>query len=139
MFTAPYILGLIWRVKTDETSALPVSRCLWFALVVSAQGQEKLTAGEAKDHIGEKATVCGIVVSSHYVVRSRGYPTFLNLDEPYTRQVLTMLIWSSHRPKFGDPEAKYGNKKICVTGAIKSYRGVAEIVTSEPAQIEIQK
>jgi len=34
-----------------------------------------------KDHVGETRTVCGNVVSTHYGVKSKGQPTFLNLDE----------------------------------------------------------
>ena len=101
--------------------------------------QKKLSTAEAKDHVGETATVCGNVVSTHYAVRSKGSPTFLNLDEPYPRQVFTILIWGSDRSKFGDPEAKFRDKKVCVTGLIKDYRGVPEIVVERPSQIEIQK
>lgn len=98
-----------------------------------------LTAAEAKNHIGEKATVCGNVVSTHYAARTKGNPTFLNLDEPYPKQIFTILIWGSDRSKFGDPEAKYGNKRVCVTGLIKDYKGVPEVVAEQPSQIEIQK
>lgn len=98
-----------------------------------------ITAVEAKNHVGERATVCGNVVSTHYAARTKGSPTFMNLDEPYPRQIFTILIWGSDRPKFGDPEAKYGNKRVCVTGLIKDYRGVPEVVAEQPSQIEIQK
>jgi hypothetical protein len=54
---------------------------------------KKLTAVEAKDHIGEQATVCGKVASTRYAATSRGKPTFLNLDKPYPSQVFTILIW----------------------------------------------
>jgi hypothetical protein len=33
-------------------------------LVLPVQAQKKLTAAEAKDHVGEPATVCGNVVST---------------------------------------------------------------------------
>jgi hypothetical protein len=101
--------------------------------------QTHITAAEAKNHVGERATVCGNVVSTHYAARSKGNPTFLNLDEPYPRQVFTILIWGSDRAKFGDPEAKYGNKRVCVTGLIKDYKGVPEVVAEQSSQIEIQK
>ncbi len=71
------------------------------------------TAGEAKNHVGEKGTVCGNVVSTHYSTRTKGNPTFLNLDEPYPKQIFTILIWGSDRAKFGDPEVRYGNKRVC--------------------------
>lgn len=105
----------------------------------SVYAQSKLTTAEARNHIGERATVCGNVVSTHYAVRTKGSPTFLNLDEPYPKQVFTILIWGSDRVKFGDPEAKYGNKKVCVTGLIKDYRGAPEVVVGQPSQIEVQK
>ena len=101
--------------------------------------QSKMTAAEAKNHIGNKATVCGAVVSTHYAARTKGEPTFLNLDEPYPRQIFTILIWGSDRAKFGNPEDKYGNKKVCVTGVIKDYKGVPEVIAQQPNQIEIQK
>jgi hypothetical protein len=111
-----------------------------FCFATSAKPQSgHITAAEAKNHVGERATVCGSVVSTHYAARSKGNPTFLNLDEPYPRQIFTILIWGSDRPKFGDPEAKYGNKRVCVTGLIKDYKSVPEVVVEQPSQIEIQK
>jgi hypothetical protein len=108
----------------------------WSALHAQAG---RLTSAEAKKHIGEKATVCGNVVSAHYAARTKGDPTFLNLDEPYPKQVFTILIWGNDRSKFGAPENTYANKKVCVTGTIKDYRGVPEVVAEQPSQIEIQK
>ena len=100
---------------------------------------KRITAAEAKDHIGDRATVCGRVASTHYAKSSRGEPTFLNLDEPYPKEIFTILIWGSDRGKFGTPESEYKSLQVCVTGKITSYRGVPEIVASEHGQIEIQK
>jgi DNA/RNA endonuclease YhcR with UshA esterase domain len=95
----------------------------------------KITAAEAKDHVGEVRTVCGKVVSTHYASGSKGQPTFLNLDEPYPKEVFTILIWGSDRAKFGTPETKYKDASVCVTGKITSYRGKPEIIATEPRQI----
>lgn len=103
-----------------------------------AQAQKPLTVAEAKEHVGQTATVCGDVASTHYAVRSRGNPTFINLDKPYPEQVFTVLVWGSDRPKFGDPEDAYRNKHICVTGKITDYKGVPEIAAHEPSQIKVQ-
>ena len=67
----------------------------------TAAQTNKITAAEAKDHVGETRTVCGKVVSTHYAAKSNGEPTFLNLDEPYPKEVFTILIWGSDRAKFG--------------------------------------
>jgi hypothetical protein len=73
--------------------------CLLTIPSVPAQ-TKKITAAEAKDHIGDRATVCGKVASTHYAKSSKGEPTFLNLDEPYPKEVFTILIWGSDRGKF---------------------------------------
>lgn len=101
-------------------------------------GQTSITAIEAKNHIGENLRVCGLVASTHYAVRTRGNPTFLNLDKPYPDQVFTALIWGSDRSRFAAPEERFANKRICVTGTISSYRGVPEIVLHDPSQIKVQ-
>ena len=100
---------------------------------------KKLTTAEAKDHFGEQATVCGKVASTRYAATTRGKPTFLNLDKPYPSQVFTVLIWGDNREKFGNPEEKYSDKQVCVTGKITEYRKAPEIVVSEPQNIEVQK
>jgi hypothetical protein len=49
-----------------------------------------------------------------------------------------VLIWGSDRSKFGAPEDSYADKHLCVTGQIKSYRGVPEIIAYDPSQIRAQ-
>ena len=119
-------------------SLIVLTFCLLTFPALQAQ-TKKLTTTEAKDHIGDRATVCGKVVSTHYAKSSKGEPTFLNLDEPYQKEVFTILIWGSDREKFGTPEDEYKGLRVCVTGKITSYRGRPEIVATERTQIEIQK
>ena len=61
------------------------------------------------------------------------------MDQPYPKQIFTILVWGTDRPKFGNPEEMYRDKEVCVTGKITVYRGAPEIVAHEPEQIEIQK
>jgi hypothetical protein len=111
---------------------------LAFGSCVAQAQTTKLTAAQAKDHIGERATVCGHVASTRYADRSKGQPTFLNLDEPYPRQIFTIVIWGEDRPKFGEPETKYKDKNVCVTAMITEYRGTPEVVAKDPGQIQNQ-
>ena len=104
----------------------------------SVAAQKKWTAAEAKDHVGETATVCGHVVSTRYAASTKGQPTFLNLDKPYPNQVFTAVIWGSNRSKFGKPEDDYKEKRVCVTGRIAEYRGKPEIVVDNPGQIAVE-
>jgi len=117
-----------------KASVIPVVVVLWAAL---GNAQTSISAAEAKNHVGERATVCGEVASTHYAARSRGNPTFINLDKPYPNQIFTVLIWGSDRPKFGDPEETYRSRRICVTGKITDYKDVPEIIAYEPSQIKV--
>ena len=99
---------------------------------------KRITPSEARDHIGEMATVFGKVASTKYATASRGKPTFINLHKPYPNQIFTIVIWGSNRSKFGQPEVTYRGKSVCVSGTIKEYRGVPEVIAYEPAQVKIQ-
>lgn len=101
-----------------------------------AYGQTQISASDAKNHVGEIATVCGQVASTHYAARSRGNPTFINLDKPYPNSIFTVVIWGSDRAKFGEPETSYSGKKICVTGNITLYRGAPETTVHDPSEIK---
>mgnify|MGYP001028984862 CR=1 FL=1 len=126
------------RVLASITAPLVSLAFLWI-LCAPLPAQQKLTAAQAKDHIGEEATVCGMVASTRYAATSRGKPTFLNLEKPYPNQVFTVVIWGENRAKFGKPEVDYEGKKICVTGTITSYRGVPQIVADNPKQIKLER
>jgi hypothetical protein len=116
---------------------ISLTLALLFGVATAQTGH--ITARQAKDHIGEIQTICGHVASTRYAPRSKSQPTFLNLDEPYPSQVFTILIWGENRTKFGEPEARYRDANVCVTGTITSYRGAPEIVATEPKQIVITK
>jgi len=95
---------------------------------------------DAINHIGQQATVCGNVSSTHFSSRSKGQPTFINLNRPYPNQIFTVLIWGSDRSKFpGAPENYYSNKRICVSGKIQQYKGAPEIVVKSANQISEEK
>ena len=123
---------------TSARSLITSLVLLLFAFCTAAQ-TNKIIAAETKDHVGETRTVCGKVASTHYATSSKGQPTFLNLDEPYPKEVFTILIWGSDRAKFGTPETKYKDERVCVTGKITSYRGKPEVIATEPSQIVEQK
>jgi hypothetical protein len=84
--------------------------------LVSVSAANSLTAQQAAAHIGETATVCGLVVSATYATRTKGQPTFLNFDCAYPNQVFTVMIWGGDRPKFGTPEQTFMGKRLCATG-----------------------
>jgi hypothetical protein len=116
---------------------LRVLRLAVFLLCVTlwVLADQSIPATEAAKHVGEKATVCGVVASASYASHSKGQPTFLNLDKPYPNAIFTALIWGDDRSKFDQPEVKLRDKRICTTGTITLYRDVPEIVLREPSQL----
>jgi hypothetical protein len=92
---------------------------------------------EAKDHIGDRLTVCGPVVDSNWASGSSGKPTFLNIGKPYgDPDRFTVIIWIDYRSNFPQPpEDYYLGKNICVTGLIISYEGIPEIEVQSPDDI----
>ena len=132
------------HVKSAKTAlARATTLLLLFVVMLSPclllSSELRLAAAQAKDHIGEVATVCGVVASAKYAASSPGRPTFLNLDKPYPTQVFTVVILGENRAKFDKPEVDYKGKTICVTGKIGSYRGVPQVEAKEPEQIKVMR
>jgi micrococcal nuclease len=115
-----------------EREAREAGRGLW-----GNEHLEVLTTGQARAHIGEVATVCGVVASTKYATRVHGAPTFLNLDRPYPDHPFTIVIWETDRSAFGEPEVAYANESMCVTGKIDAHRGEPQIVARDPSQIDL--
>ena len=106
------------------------------AFVMPALAQaDPLAPEDAAKHVGEKATVCGVVASAKYAPRSGGRPTFLDFVKPYPDTIFTALILGTDRPKFGTPETAVQGKEVCVTGEIKLYDGKPEIILTDPNQL----
>jgi DNA/RNA endonuclease YhcR with UshA esterase domain len=95
-----------------------------------------LAPSEAIGHVGRHAQVCGDVVSTRYAASANGQPTFLNFGRPYPNQDFTAVIWGSARPAFPYAPESLRGQMVCVRGLITTYRGTAQIVVSDPLQIE---
>lgn len=104
---------------------------------IEPPAQAKFSAADAAKHIGENATVCGVVASARYAEKSNRKPTFLNLDKPYPNHPFTAVIFEADRPKFGEPEKELNGKKICVSGKIEDFQGKPEIVLKEKSQLQV--
>jgi nuclease S1 len=82
------------------------------------------------------ATICGRVASATNATNANRQPTFLNLDKPYPNHIFTAVIWGSDRSAFPYVPESLADRRICVTGTIRVYRGKAEIIVSGPNQIQ---
>ncbi|CAN5518858.1 hypothetical protein BH23CHL2_BH23CHL2_05780 [soil metagenome] len=105
----------------------------------SSRCDDAIPWDEAKNHIGEAATVFGPVVDTEYANQSIGQPTFINLGEPYPSEArFTVVIWEENRSRFPEnPETAYMGKGVCVTGTIETFNQLPQIKVSSPASITI--
>lgn len=84
-----------------------------------ATGPGGLSGAAAREHIGERVTVCGVVASARYAAGTDGRPTFLNLDRPYPDPSLVVVIPGGLREDFGRPEETLLEARVCATGVVE--------------------
>jgi hypothetical protein len=101
-----------------------------------AMTAQTIPASEAPKHVGEQATVCGIVANKHVASQSRGKPTFLDIDKSYPNQSLTVVVWESD---IGSVGSLPKSGQICAIGRIDQYRGGAQIVLHTAASWYVPK
>jgi hypothetical protein len=92
-------------------------------LWASATAAASLNPEDAAGHIGETATVCGVVASAKYEAEAKSQPTLLDLGKSYPIAVFTAVVYGDHRQKLGTAETSLRGKRICVTGKISDYHG----------------
>ncbi|MFP8489010.1 DNA-binding protein [Gracilimonas sp. Q87] len=99
----------------------------------------RISANEAKDHIGKAAEVCGDVANARFISNIEGQPTFINFGLPDPNQDFTAVIWGINRSKWNQPpENIYSGNEVCVLGSIKSHEGTPQIEVESPDQINLK-
>jgi hypothetical protein len=93
---------------------------------------QTMSVPQARAHDGENATVCGKIENEHSAINSKGKPTFLDLDSAFPDQIFTIVVWDDDRPHVG-PLPRTG-ARVCVSGMINYYHGVAQIVVRNSGQ-----
>lgn len=112
-----------------------VAAMMPLASAASLAAAVEMAPEDAARHVGEAATICGIVESARYAERSTKQPTFLNLGKPYPNQSFTVVIFAGDRAKFGTPEITLMKKRVCATGVISLFQGRAEMKLQDPSQL----
>ena len=92
----------------------------------------KIAASEAKSHIDANASVTGKVAEVNVAERL----VRLNFDNPFPKQVFTVVIFAAKTNLFPEIE-KLKDKTVEVTGKISDYRGRPEIVLTSTNQLKI--
>lgn len=99
--------------------------------------KEKIFACETKNFVGKEKIVEGRVVS---VFKSKNGNLFLNLEKDYPESCLQIVIFKENLKKFPENvEELFKDKLLEVSGKIKEYKGIPEIIVFGPHQIKILK
>jgi hypothetical protein len=96
---------------------------------------ETIAPSEAQAHVGQTATVEGIVSEVHHATSGRA--TFIDMGGRYPNNTFAGVIFSSDAVKFPDVDSLEG-KTIDITGTIKLYNKRLEIILNDPEQIKIK-
>ena len=88
---------------------------------------------DAATHVGEMATVVGIVTGTHVTAKGT---EFLDFGGRYPNSDFTVVIFADEASQFRDIAGWYG-KKVAVTGRIKLYHGRPEIVVETQGQLHV--
>ena len=103
--------------------------------VFLSSAQTKIPVDSVSKHIGDSVTVCADV----YGVKSLEKLTFINLGAAHPNALLTVVIFAKDLPAFnGSPELLYGNKKLCVSGKLETFKGKTQMVITKPGQVSVQ-
>ncbi|HEX5422571.1 MAG TPA: hypothetical protein VFW94_03415 [Candidatus Acidoferrales bacterium] len=92
---------------------------------------------EAAQAVGHHATICGVVANVRFAINSPGSPTFINLGQPYPNEPFHIFIRGDDRPGFSPAPESWQGKEICVTGNVRLYKGIPEIIARSSGQIRV--
>jgi hypothetical protein len=101
----------------------------------------RISAAEAKNHLGENLTVCGRIASEKTVLSAEGQPTLVDLDVAYPDQIFTVLIWGDDRWRnYKGHLFPRVEQYVCASGVIQDYGGILDrdllIVAREKEQLK---
>lgn len=112
------------------------------SLFASAQSAPpRIAVAEAKNHIGESATICGKVVDtkiSKYGIAGRGKPVTFDLDQPEPNPVFYFVTFGAQPGGPDEAINAYKDKSLCVTGKISVTAGTPYIMAADRTQIKPQ-
>jgi hypothetical protein len=103
----------------------------------------RVNPSDAKNHIGETATVCGKVVDtkvSKYGIQGHGKPVTFDLDQPEPNPVFYFIAFGAQPGEPQEAVAAYKGKNVCVTGKVTQVPsgGPPFIMAGDRSQIKPQ-
>ena len=96
--------------------------------------------GEAKTHKGDTVSIIGFITSVKQSTNREGSPTLMCLKTNDSKHPLVLFVANADRGKFKKaPEIEYLNQYVQVTGLVRLYKGIPEIILYSDDQIAIAR
>ena len=105
------------------------------ALIAQAQTAIVIPANEAPAHVGEYATVEGVVAK---LFTSKAGNTFLNIGASYPSQTFTGWIPPASPVSKSPVLTGIEGRHVKITGRIEMYKGKPEIRINTASQLEVE-
>lgn len=100
-----------------------------------------ISASEAPNYIDKEVKVKAKVISTFFSEKSKGKPTYLNLDKKFPDNPMTVVIFESKLKELKINPKNYEGKTIIVKGKIKLRESASgkkySIIINNQKQIEI--
>ena len=106
---------------------------LGFVLAATPAAAETIKPADARAHVGQTVTVEGVVSEVH--VASGSGMTFIDMGGRYPDNAFAAVIFRDDAGKFPNVAALNG-KTVDITGAVKLFKGKAEIILKDAAQLK---
>lgn len=119
-------------MKTLPVLAIIVAACVTLSVAQTPAGTKAYSTADAKNHVGEIASVVGLV---EQVSSSKKGTQFLNFDGKYPDAPFTAVVFASDAAAVGDV-TKYEGKRVTATGKITLYHGTPEIIVKSPEALK---
>jgi len=105
------------------------------ATLTRAQTTIVIQANEAAAHLGQYATVEGVVAK---VFTSKSGNTFLNIGAKYPNQTFTGWIPNASPVNKSPVLSDIEGKRVKITGRVEVYKGKPEIRINAASQLEVE-
>jgi len=102
----------VWQRTRGSPMRLLAASAVFGSWAFSAMAAP-LSPENAAGHIGETATVCGVVASSKYEANAQSQPTLLDLGKPHPEAVFTAVIYGDNRQNLGPSRHHFAANELC--------------------------
>lgn len=134
-------------MELDMTTTRTLLLICLFGLTLTSFAEDaapvRVSPSDAKNHLGQTATVCGKVVNaqvSKYGIAGHGKPVTFDVDQTEPNRLFYFIAFATPPADPKEVIGAYSGKRVCVTGKITTVPagGPPFIMAADHNQIKVQ-